>query len=134
MAEISINTNDPNTTSHNYGKKLYATNKTLRDIATIMEHPEFKEFFDKYFENPLEAKTMLMMMKLYRWLPNLIDIPSNSEVSSYTKIAFLKSVIDDSILRAQVSDIFNKWLADNEGNITSLLDKKNTSLSLIKKT
>ena len=33
------------------GRKLYQENKNYRKLCNIMEHPEFREFFDEYFKD-----------------------------------------------------------------------------------
>ena len=33
------------------GKKLYKQNENYRMIANVMEHPEFRKFFDEHFIN-----------------------------------------------------------------------------------
>lgn len=93
---LIIHTNDLRTN----GQSLYKTNTTMRDIATIMEHPEFKSFFGKYFNDSTDAHAMLMLMKIYQSIPS--DDP-------YEKIAVLHKAMDTSEVRAMIMDSFNNW-------------------------
>jgi hypothetical protein len=48
----------------NIGKKIYKNHKYYRDLATVMEHPEFRNFFDSYMKDVEDAKLTIMFMKL----------------------------------------------------------------------
>jgi len=96
------------------GQALYKTNATMRDIATIMEHPEFNSFFGKYFNDSTDVQAMLMLMKIYQ------SIPSSDP---YEKIAILYQIMSTSKVRAMVMDSFNNWRDGNNGNINKIEDK-----------
>lgn len=86
-------------TFKNKGQLIYHNNRTLQDIANIMEHPTFKEFFDKYFDDP----SIIMLMKLYQQAPS--DDP-------YEKIALVYEAFNNSTLRPCIISTFNNWLAN----------------------
>lgn len=84
----------------NHGKKIYNTNTTIRDITNVMEHPEFKSFFDKYFKTVYDAQSILLLMKIYNSLPN---------ENPYEKSAILYEAMNDSKIRSKLIDDFIKW-------------------------
>ena len=82
----------------NIGKKIYKNHKYYRDLATVMEHPEFRNFFDSYMKDVEDAKLTIMFMKLYE----AIEKRSNVELSPYQKIAIMKEMMDDWDFRRAV--------------------------------
>jgi hypothetical protein len=82
----------------NIGKKIYTSNKYYRDLATVMEHPEFRSFFDTYMKDMDDAKLTLMFMNLYE----TIEKRASVELTPYQKIAFLKQMIDDKEVRKRL--------------------------------
>jgi hypothetical protein len=79
------------------GRSIYQNNKSYRDIATVMEHPEFRQFFDLYLSDINNAKTMLLFMKLYEYVEN-----NSTSLSPYEKIAMVKGIIDNGELRKKI--------------------------------
>jgi hypothetical protein len=89
----------------NHGKKIYNSNTTIRDIANVMEHPEFKAFFDKYFKTVYDAQSILLLMKIYNSLPN---------EDPYEKSAILYEAMNNSKIRCKLVDDFIKWREDTK--------------------
>lgn len=79
----------------NIGRKIYNKNSYYRDLATVMEHPELRHFFDTYMKTADDAKITLMFMNIYE----AIEKRSNVELTPYQKIAFLKNLMDDTDFR-----------------------------------
>jgi hypothetical protein len=96
------------------GKKIYASNRTMRDIATVMEHPEFKEFFDKYFKTADDAQNILQLMKVYEKINR--DDP-------YEKIHILFEAFNNCEIRRLLTDEFIQWR--NKGDQLYKLNKYN---------
>jgi len=98
-----------------YGKQVYNNNSTMKDIANLMEHPMFADFFDKYFNDKYDAESIIKMMLTYHKLSQtkykgsafnpyqkiavLYELMSNAE----TRRAVLFGISDDSLL--QILDI-----------------------------
>lgn len=101
------------------GKKLYNTNDTYKSIANLMEHPEFRKFFDKHFSNWDDIKTILMFLKLYQEIDTILPVNLNG----YQKIFILDSLIKTTKTRREIckkfinnikTDIYNN---NNNNNI-----------------
>jgi len=87
------------------GKKIYQTNPHYKKLATIMEHPEFREFYDKYMCDWDSIKVMLMFMKIYE----TIEKHSVITLSPYQKISIMKEIIDDEKSREEICKTISKW-------------------------
>lgn len=116
------------------GRIIYKSNDTLRNVMNVMEHPEFKKFFDKYFKDWETIKILIMFMKVYNsigdsrtYTVNDVDNFSESHVlspnnttssclSPYQRIAILKNMIDDSGFRQQFIGNLVQWSDDNQTN------------------
>jgi hypothetical protein len=93
--------------SHRHGRALYQTNSTMKDIANVMEHPEFRQFFDKYFQNPQDIQSIIFLMKIYQ------AIQRNDP---YEKISTLYETVSNSQMRKQLACNFIKWAHDKKTN------------------
>ena len=100
------------------GKSMYNSNDNYRNLANVMEHPEFKIFFDKNFNDWNSTKTILMMMKLY----HSMEKESDKELSVYEKIGILDNVIKDSEMRQNVVKAIQNWTTNDNGSVY-LLEK-----------
>jgi hypothetical protein len=95
------------------GKEIYSDNPHFRRLANVMEHPEFREFFNEYMKDWETTKTIIMFMKLYESIEN----NSNVELNPHEKIAILKDIIEDPNMREIACSKINTWSS------TSLQDK-----------
>ena len=100
------------------GIDVYQKNAAFKSLANVMEHPEFKLFFDKYFENPSDAETMLMFMKTYQKITE-----TNPEASPYEKLALVKKLMSDKEIRPVIVNEFLNWF----GRRTDVNDSATTN-------
>ena len=96
----------------NTGKLIYQNNRSMRDIATIMEHPEFRQFFNKYFGDPIDIQNTLMLMKLY---DNILN------KDPYEKIAILFEAMSNTKIRREIIDRFINWKNNKETKCKQLI-------------
>ena len=96
---------DCSKTSESKGKRLYNKNNNYRNIVNVMEHPEFREFFDTHFSTWEDTKLMLMFMKLYK------DIEQTSpvELNGYQKLSIIDTIMKDRDLRRQLCEQTTKY-------------------------
>lgn len=50
------------------GKQIYNNCQELRDISTVMEHPEMYSFYLKYMKEPKKLHDTLILMRLYEMI------------------------------------------------------------------
>jgi hypothetical protein len=89
------------------GKEIYQSNQYWQNLANVMEHPEFRRFFNNYIQQDFTtAKTTLMLMKLY----SAVEKHSNLELTPYQKIAITSEILDDEEMRQKVCQGMVEWL------------------------
>lgn len=114
----SLCTSSSVTSVSEHGKHIYKTNNTMRDISTVMEHPEFHSFFNKYFKNANDAQNIILLMKIYESIP---------KEDPYEKIAVLFEAMSNSELRHKLVDNFLQWRDKNlSGNILDVKEHQKT--------
>lgn len=89
--------------SEKVGKYLYKHNENYRIIANCMEHPQFRELFDKHFSSWDKVKNILMFLKLYQE----IEKSSPVELNGYQKLAILDNIMKDKELRHDICQEVN---------------------------
>jgi len=47
------------------GQKLYQKCNIFRDVATLMEHPEFYSFYKKYLTDPEKYEKIMFVLDIY---------------------------------------------------------------------
>lgn len=94
------------------GRELYRVNRTLRDVANVMEHPEFRMFVDRYFKDPIIAQSILMFIKVYE-----LAEKNDPHSTPYQKLTVLESAISNNKSRKIIHNEFIKWregVSDNK--------------------
>ena len=87
------------------GRRIYQTNENFRRLANVMEHPEFREFFQLYMQDWESTKVIVMFMKMY----DALEKHSRVELTPYQKLSIVKDVIDDSEMRQKVCEGISEW-------------------------
>jgi hypothetical protein len=95
------------------GRYIYQTNDNFRRLATVMEHPEFREFYNTYMTDWDTAKTMIMFMKMYE----AIEKHAQIELTPYQKLAVVKDMIDDTEKRELISKGISEWTKEKNNSI-----------------
>jgi hypothetical protein len=77
------------------GRRIYNKCSELRDLSTVMEHPEFYKFYLKYMTNPMRLKHMLVLMKMYTLIGKFFKErdPSEESYNAYHKLVFLQKIL-----------------------------------------
>lgn len=99
IVKISDNLNET-------GKYIYKTNPHFQRLANIMEHPEFREFYNEYMQDWDSVKMIVMFMKIYE----AIEKHSNVELTPFQKLSIVKEVIDDGEMRKKICESLSEWI------------------------
>jgi hypothetical protein len=84
-----------------YGRLIYSSNKTMRDIATIMEHPEMRQFIESYLiSSKNDIAAMIKMLQIYKKIDRYCN--SKGMYSAYIKIAILYELYCKSEYRRMI--------------------------------
>ena len=73
------------------GETLVESNEFFKDLSNLMSDEKFVAFFDKYFKNMEDIKSIQIYMKLYRVFQERYKELSNEELSKY--VIFIYSII-----------------------------------------
>ena len=76
----------------------YEKNKTITDIANLMENETFREFYDKYSEPQINWKSISMFMYVYKELEKRIP----QKLTKDEKIYAIKQLMDDTECRKAI--------------------------------
>lgn len=91
------------------GKQIYRENPIMKDVAMVMEHPEFKEIYTKYFSDFNSLKTFVALLKTYEIVSSRI---SSQEVNAYHRIALVKKIIEEQPeVRRQIANSMSCWIS-----------------------
>ena len=88
----------------NEGKVLYKKNANMSSLGNIMEHPEFRTFYDQHFKDWDSVKVIVMFMKTYEMIEK-----SDPGLTPYQKLAILKYMIGNSELRSSITQCMLEW-------------------------
>jgi hypothetical protein len=92
------------------GRKLYKTNKNYERIVKLMEHPDFREFYDEYLRDISTTKSVFLFLKLYE----AIEARSSVPLTPFEKIALINEVVSDPEKREQLCEGVQQWFQPNE--------------------
>lgn len=87
------------------GKKLYKNNKYFHTLTNLMEHPEFRGFFDEHFKDWDSIRTTMMFMKTYE----MIEKMAPKELNGYQKLAILYNCFNSGDIRQEIVKSMNKF-------------------------
>lgn len=101
------------------GRQLYKDIINYQRLANIMEHPEFREFYDTYMNDWDTAKSIIMFMKLYE----AIEKHSKLKLTPYQKIAVADEIFHNSDKRQQICNAIQEWCGNTRvAHILALAD------------
>jgi hypothetical protein len=84
------------------GKKLYARNSNLREIADLMSESKFRDFFEKNFKSINDVKTILMFLNTYDQIEKEYHKNTNEHLDKYQIISILHQFIGNSEIRQEI--------------------------------
>jgi hypothetical protein len=90
------------------GRTLYQTNPLFRDVATFMEHPESRAFFNRYLRKRSKLEEILLFLHLYAACDERAS--QDSTVTPYDKLEWMFQIMNDSEWRRQVTERTMEWI------------------------
>ena len=95
------------------GKKLSEGNEFFRELSSLMENKDFRNFFNKYMSTSLEMKCTAVYMRLYKEFKEKYKEITDEELDRYTVIYLLYKVMSDGKLRKGSIETCVKILEEN---------------------
>jgi len=110
------------------GRKLLEENPFFKDLDDVMSQPEFRTFYNKYFHDISDMKTVLMYMKLYEELQREYrDQTCNEYVEKEMLAYMMKEFITNKTSRHMIvhkfSDFFNGQRESSNREITTVCEQ-----------
>ncbi len=81
------------------GRFIYKTDSEMRDVCTVMEHPEFFQFYYKYMRDFEKFKRTLVLLRLYEIISRKFQQTCPGAHNAYHKLFFLYNLMRDPDLR-----------------------------------
>ena len=81
------------------GKEIIKNNDFFKDLSNIMENEEFTNFFDKYLNNWMDVRCIVIYMKLYSEFKEKYKLMNNKELDKEVVVFLLKKIMGDKDLR-----------------------------------
>lgn len=89
------------------GMKVYQNIPVLRDVATVMEYPEFYSFYEKYLSNPEKNEQILFVLKIYYWISRFFPEKYNAYHKLFVLYALLHNPEYSQLIFEKVKAIEN---------------------------
>jgi hypothetical protein len=99
-----------------FGNKMLNENNFLRDLTSLMENEEFKNFFDKYMDNWVSVKSSIMYMTLYSEFKEKYKEVSDDVLDKNIIVYLLCKVMRDRSLMSFSVDTIDKMYNDEKVN------------------
>jgi hypothetical protein len=107
------------------GEKILEENDFFNGLENVMQNYEFRSFYNKYFKDSTDIKTVIMYMKLYETI-ELEYLERNSKPIEKELLAFmLRELINNNVTRKIILKSFENF---NENNNKFINDKKHRFL------
>ena len=103
---------------HNLGEELYKKNDNYKYLVNLMEHPEFRAFYEQNFEDIESIKTFVMFMKIYEG----VEKYSKVVLTPYEKLAIVDDVMHDSDKRRKICNGIQEWFKQNNSIVLPKLN------------
>ena len=101
------------------GKKELITNPFFNDMNELMQNKVFKTFYDKYFKDSSDIKTVLLYLKLYETLQIEYKDRNNKDIDEEVLIYAIKELMTTKISRQNIIQAFDIYF--NQNTITHTL-------------
>jgi len=99
-----------------FGNKMLNENIFLRDLTSLMENEEFKNFFEKYMDNWVSVKSSIMYMKLYSEFKEKYKEVSDNVLDKNIIVYLLCKVMRNRSLMSFSVDTIDKMYNDEKVN------------------
>ena len=108
------------------GQTILKENQFLSDLDSIMNNYQFKTFYDKYFNDISDIKTIIMYMKLYETIQKEYKEKNGIDIENELLVYIIKELMSDNNSRKTVLESFISFIENNgiNNNINTNTNKK----------
>lgn len=95
------------------GKVILQENNFFKELNMTMENNDFKIFYEKYFKNFSDIKTIILYMKLYETIQKEYKEKNGQDIEKEFLAYIMTELMSDEISRKNIISSFNNF---SEGN------------------
>lgn len=89
-------------------------NNFFKKLDDVMSDHVFKSFYDEYFRNFTDIKTVIMYMKLYESLTNVYKTNMNHDMPKELLVNTMKTIMEEKDLRRSTVQSFQTFVESNK--------------------
>ncbi len=101
------------------GKKELSTNIFFNDMNDLMHNEGFKTFYDKYFRDSSDIKSVLIYLKLYETLQMEYKERHNVDIDEEVLIYIIKELMVNKTSRQNILQSFDTFFSHNTLTVKS---------------
>jgi hypothetical protein len=90
-------------------KKILSENEFFNDLDGIMTDDKFRTFYNKYFKNFNDIKTVLLYMKLYETIQIEYREQNNCDIDNELLAYMISELMNNSDTRKMIINSFNNF-------------------------
>ena len=104
------------------GNHILDDNPFFNGLDNVMQNAEFRNFYDKYFKDYSDIKTVILYMKLYQTIEEEYKNINGCDIDKGFLAYMLKELMCNDITRKNILKSFNDFTENNQTNKKYLLD------------
>jgi hypothetical protein len=105
------------------GENILEENHFFNGLENIMQNTEFRTFYDKYFKDYSDIKTVVLYMKLYETIETEYKKINGKDIEKEFLAYMMRELMCDNIMRKNIIKLFNDFAENNNNkNNKFLLD------------
>ena len=116
------------------GSIILKENNFFNDLDNIMNDYQFRFFYNKYFNDISDIKTVVLYMKLYETIQKEYKEKNGIDLESELLIYIIKELMSEDCSRKNILNSFQSFIENNNSNKKFLLDifEKYDNVKLLK--
>ena len=101
------------------GKKILQNNNFFNELNEIMKDDKFRPFYEKYFQDSTDVKSVLLYLKLYETLQKEYKERNDKDIDEELLVYMMKELMTNKVTQQHIICSF-----DNYFNTTSTTTKQ----------
>ena len=112
--QIAIYNEQPNMLKE--GKKIIQKNDFFNQLNEVMQDSKFRAFYDKYFKDATDIKTVILYMKLYEKLETEYLERNGKQIEDELLVYMIKQLMTGKDSRKHILNSFHEFFEPTKNN------------------